>query len=251
MKKLKYIKKKHSGRDSTGKVVVRHQGGQQKRYMRVIDFKREKFGISGKVISVEYDPNRTTDIALIHYSDGEKRYILRPLDLKVGDVVASDLGEIDSRAGNAMPLEVMPLGTVVHNVEITPRRGGQMARSAGTSAIVAAREGGHVHLKLPSGEIRKIRSSCMATVGQLGNIDWKNEVIGKAGRKILMGIRPTVRGVAQNPRSHPHGGGEGRSGIGMTSPKTYAGRSAVGKTRRPHKYSDKYIVQRRKKSKHN
>ncbi len=246
MRSLQKIKKKHSGRNSSGKVVVRHQGGQQKRYLRLIDFKRDKMGVTGRVTAVDYDPNRTADIALVQYADGEKRYILRPLDLQIGDTVVAKKEEVDARPGNAMPLEVMPLGTVVHNVELTPGQGGKMARSAGTAAMIASREGGQVHLKLPSGEIRQVRSVCMATVGQLGNIDWKNEVIGKAGRKIHMGIRPTVRGVAQNPRSHPHGGGEGRSGIGMTSPKTYAGRPAVGKTRRPHKYSDKYIIQRRK-----
>lgn len=246
MRKLKTIKKKNSGRDTSGKVVVRHQGGEHKRYLRVIDFKRDKLGVAGKVVSIEYDPNRNCEIALIQYADGEKRYILRPEGLQLEDgVIASPTAEI--KIGNALSMDAMPLGTVVHNVELTPGRGGQIARGAGTAAIIAAKEGSLIHLRLPSGEIRKIVAKGYATVGQLGNLDAKNKVLGKAGRKRHMGIRPTVRGVAQNPRSHPHGGGEGRSGIGLKRPKTYAGRPAVGKRRRPNKYSDKYIVQRRKK----
>lgn len=250
MNKLKTIKKKHSGRDASGKVVVRHQGGQHKRYFRAIDFKRNKFNIIGRVAAIEYDPNRTCDIALIQYTDGEKRYILAPLGLKENDTIASGTG-VDANLGNALPLGEMPAGTVVHNVELTPGKGGQIARGAGTGALVSAKEGDYVFLKLPSGEIRKVSILSMATVGQLGNVEWKNEVIGKAGRSRHMGIRPTVRGVAQNPRSHPHGGGEAKSGIGMPGPKTYAGRSAVGKTRKKKKYSDKYIVARRKGGKHN
>lgn len=246
MKRLKIIKKKHSGRDVSGKVVVRHQGGEHKRYIRVIDFKRDKLSVLGKVIATEYDPNRSVDIALVQYGDGEKRYILSPLGLKLNDTVMSGKNA-EIKTGNALPLEAMPVGTVVHNVEITPGKGGQLARSAGVSAVVAAKEGGMAHLKLPSGEVRKVQMNSFATIGQLGNIEWKDEVFGKAGRRIHMGIRPSVRGVAMNPRSHPHGGGEGRSGIGMPSPKTYAGRKAVGKTRKKHKYSDKYIIQRRKK----
>lgn len=246
MRKLKTIKKQMSGRDAAGRVAVRHQGGQHKRFLRNIDFRRDKTSVVGKIVSLEYDPGRTVDIALVHYADGDKRYILRPLGLNLNDKVISG-EDADIRVGNAMPLEFLPIGTVVHNIELTPGRGGQLARSAGTSAIVAAKEGGLVQIKLPSGEIRKVRQQCLATVGQLGNIDWKNEVIGSAGRKRRMGIRPTVRGVAQNPRSHPHGGGEGRSGIGMTTPKTFAGRAAVGNTRRQKKYSNKYIVERRKK----
>lgn len=246
MKNLKFIKKKNSGRDVSGQVSMRHQGGQHKRYFRVIDFKRDKRGIEGKVISLEYDPNRTCDIALIQYKDGEKRYILAPNDLKLNDVIISG-EDAEVKVGNALPLLSMPVGTVVHSVEIVPGRGGQIARGSGTGAIVAAREGNFVHLKLPSGEIRKILAKGYATVGVLGNIDWKNRVFKKAGTKIHMGIRPTVRGVAQNPRSHPHGGGEGRSGIGMTTPKTYAGRPAVGNTRNKKKYSNKYILQGRKK----
>lgn len=248
MKKLKVIRKKNAGRGANGQVTVRHQGGEQKRFIRLIDFKRDKM-MAGKIVAIEYDPNRTCDIALVKYADGEKRYILAPVGLKVGDSIAS--GEnIDLKVGNALPMSSMPLGTVVHNVELTPGRGGQMARSAGTAATIAAKESGFIHLKLPSGEVRKVSEKGMATIGQLGNVDWKNEVIGKAGRARLMGIRPTVRGVAMNPRSHPHGGGEAKSGVGMNTPKTYAGRHAVGKTRRPKKYSNKYILQRRKKGSH-
>lgn len=246
MRQLQTIKKKNSGRDSSGKVVVRHQGGQHKRYVRMIDFKRDKKEIPGKVIAIEYDPNRTCDIALIQYPDGEKRYILAPEGLKDGSVIESG-PNADIKIGNALPIAKMPLGTVVHNVELTPGKGGQMARGAGAAAIVTAREAGFAHLKLPSGEIRRVSEEGFATIGQVGNIDWKNEEMGKAGRNRHRGIRPTVRGTAQNPRSHPHGGGEGRSGIGLKSPKTYAGRKAVGKTRRPKKYSDKYILIRRKK----
>lgn len=246
MKRLKTIKKKKSGRDVSGQVSVRHKGGEHKRYLRSVDFRREKIDIQGRVIGIEYDPNRTADIALVQYEDGEKRYILAPEGLKLNDFVIS--GEkADLKVGNAMPLSQIPIGTFVHNIELTPGRGGQMARSAGTSATVAAHEEGYVHLKLPSKEVRKVRSNGTATIGNLGNADWKNEVIGSAGRKRHMGIRPTVRGVAQNPRSHPHGGGEGRTGIGMPGPKTYRGRPAVGKTRRKNKYSNKYILQRRKK----
>src|SRR3989344_3273283 len=245
MSKLKFIRKKNSGRDASGQVSVRHQGGEHKRFMRLIDFKRNKIGISGKVASIEYDPNRTSEIALIHYSDGEKMYILSPLGLKIGDMVKSG-SDAEIKIGNALPLRNLPLGTVVHNVELMPGRGGQLARGAGTEIIVQAKEGNNIDLKLPSGEIRRVDGACFATVGTLGNIDWKNKVLGKAGRSRHMGIRPTVRGVAQNPRSHPHGGGEGRSGIGRKTPMTYAGRPAVGKTRKKKKYSDKYILQRRK-----
>jgi large subunit ribosomal protein L2 len=250
MKNLKFIKKKNSGRDFSGKVVVRHQGGEQRRYIRVIDFKRDKQNIEGRVVSLEYDPNRTCNIALIQYKDGEKRYILAPLGLKLNDVVIAG-EDVDIKIGNAMPLSAIPIGTVVHNVEITPGKGAQIARGAGTGVTIAAKEEDYVHLRMPSGEVRKVLARAMATVGTLGNIDWKNRVFKKAGTKIHMGIRPTVRGVAQNPRSHPHGGGEGRSGIGMTTPKTYAGRPAVGKTRNRKKYSNKLILQRRKAGKHN
>lgn len=246
MKKLKNLKKKHSGRNSSGKVVTRHRGGEHKRFLRTIDFKRNKLGVTGKVIAIEYDPNRTADIALVQYADGDKRYILRPEGLMVSDSVVSGIN-VDMKIGNSMPLSAVPVGTVIHNIELTPGKGGQMARSAGTGAIIQAQEGNMVHLKMPSGEIRKVYASGYATIGQLGNIEWKNEKIGSAGRKRHMGIRPTVRGTAQNPRSHPHGGGEARSGVGLKRPKTYAGKSAVGKRRAPNKYSDKYILARRKK----
>lgn len=244
--KLKNIKKKHSGRDATGQVSMRHQGGQHKRYIRTIDFRRDKENMKGIVIGLEYDPNRSCDLALIQYADGEKRYILRPEGLEIGQSVLSSK-DAEVRVGNTIPMSILPVGTIIHNIELTPGRGGQLARSAGAAAIIQAREGLFVHIKLPSGEVRRIRNKGMATVGQLGNIEWKNEETGKAGRSIRRGIRPTVRGVAQNPRSHPHGGGEGRSGIGMKSPKTFAGRKAVGKTRNKNKYSNKYILQRRKK----
>lgn len=249
MKNLRVIKKKHSGRGATGQVVVRHQGGQHKRYLRLIDFKRDKRDLAGKVVSVEYDPNRSVDIALIQYPDGEKRYILAPHGLSINDSVIA--GEsVDIKTGNALPLGSIPVGTFVHNIELTAGKGGQMARGAGTAATVTAREGAYVHLKLPSTEVRKVRADGYATVGQLGNIEWKNRVIGTAGRARRMGRRPSVRGVAMNPRSHPHGGGEGRSGIGMPSPKNYAGKSAVGRRRSPNKYSNKYILQRRKSGGH-
>lgn len=245
---LKHILKKNSGRDSSGQVAVRHQGGRHKRFYRVIDFKRDKVGIDAKVIAIEYDPNRTADVALLQYTDGEKRYILCPLGLEEGTVVVT--GETaDLKPGNALPLKAIPIGTFIHNIELTTGRGGQIARSAGDQASVTAREGNYVHIKMPSGEVRKILSRNYATIGQVGNVEWKDEVIGKAGRSRHMGIRPTVRGVAMNPRSHPHGGGEGRSGIGMSSPKTFAGRKAVGKTRRPKKFSNKFIITKRSKRK--
>ncbi|KKR76905.1 MAG: 50S ribosomal protein L2 [Candidatus Levybacteria bacterium GW2011_GWA2_40_8] len=244
MRNIKTIKKKRSGRDASGQVSVRHQGGEHKKFLRNIDFKRNKFDVSGKVISIEYDPNRTANIALIQYADGEKRYMLAPDGLSINDKIISSKNA-DIKIGNSTLLKNLPIGTFVHNIELVPGKGGQIARGAGTYAIIAAKEEPFVHLKLPSGEIRVVRSEGMATIGNLSNIDWKNEVFGTAGRKRRMGIRPTVRGVAQNPRSHPHGGGEGRSGIGMTSPKTYAGRKAYGKTRKKKKYSNKYILKRR------
>jgi large subunit ribosomal protein L2 len=243
--KLKIIRKKNGGRDAKGRVAVRHHGGEQKRYIRNVDFKRNNFGVIGKVVAIEYDPNRTCEVALIQYANGDKRYILAPVGLKENDTIISGAGS-EPKVGNALPLKEVPVGTFVHNVELTPGKGGQMGRGAGAGVLVSAREGGYVHVKLPSGEVRRLREECFATIGQVGNIDWKNEIIGTAGRARRMGIRPTVRGVAQNPRSHPHGGGEGRSGIGMPSPKTFAGRKAVGKTRNKNKYSNKYILQRRK-----
>lgn len=247
MNKLKIIKKKHSGRDNTGQVSVRHQGGEHKRYLRMIDFKRNK-EVPGKVIGIEYDPNRTCDIALVQYADGEKRYILSPVGLQVGESVSSGV-DAELKAGNVLPMSAIPVGTIIHNIELTPGKGGQMARGAGAGATLTAKEGMFAHVKLPSGEVRKVRAAGKATIGQVGNVEWKNRETGKAGRNRNRGIRPSVRGVAQNPRSHPHGGGEGRSGIGMPGPKTYAGRSAVGRRRNPNKYSNKYILQRRKNKK--
>ncbi len=245
MNTLKKILRKNSGRDNSGSVVVRHQGGRQKRFYRIIDFKRNKFGMKGTIIGIEYDPNRSVDLLLVQYNDGEKRYILRPLNVNLGDQVVA--GEaVDVRNGNSMRIKNIPVGTPVHNIELTPGRGGQIVRSAGNQALIVAKEGKYVQVKLPSGEIRRILSDNYATIGQLSKVEWKDRVLRKAGTKRHMGIRPTVRGVAQDPKSHPHGGGEGRSGIGMPSPKTYTGRIAVGKTRDKKKYSNKMIVKRRK-----
>src|SRR5690348_1439621 len=234
-KHLLTILPKNSGRDVAGHVAMRHQGGRHKRYYRVVDWKRDKIGVTAKVIALEYDPNRSAQIALLNYADGDKRYILAPVGLEVGQtVVSSDTA--DTKPGNSLALGSMPIGTLVHNVEIKPGRGAQMIRSAGSAAVVLSRDGNKVQLKLPSGEIRVFDATCRATVGQLGNVEHRNEVIGKAGRSRHMGIRPTVRGVAQNPRSHPHGGGEGRSGIGMHSPKSPWGKRTLGtKTRKKKK----------------
>ena len=225
---------------------MRHQGGRHKRFFRVIDWKRDKIGVPAKVAALEYDPNRSAAIALLVYQDGEKRYIPAPVGLSVGaTVISADTGDV--KPGNALPLSAMPVGTLVHNVEIKPGRGAQMMRSAGTAATVLAVDGDTVQLKLPSGEIRVFDGKARATVGQLSNVEWRNRVIGKAGRSRHMGIRPSVRGVAMNPRSHPHGGGEGRSGIGMNSPKSPWGKHTLGKkTRSKKKYSNKFILQRRK-----
>ncbi len=242
-KNLRVILKKHAGR-SGGKVSVRGQGGRHKRQYRLIDFKRNKFGVQGEVVALEYDPNRTVDIALIKYPDGDYRYILAVKGLKVGDKV--EAGEkTEVRAGNAMKLQNMPIGSFIHNVELTPGRGGQLGRSAGTSLALQAKENGMAHLKMPSGEIRMVRLDCMATVGSLTNEDWKNVIFGKAGRVRHMGKRPIVRGTAMDPNSHPHGGGEGRSGVGRKKPMTKYGRPAVGKTRKKKHQSNRYIVKRR------
>lgn len=244
-KKLIQILKKHSGRDASGRISVRHQGGRQKRYYRYVEFKRNKLDVKGEVIGIEYDPNRNAHIALVSYADGEKRYILFPKDLKVGDkIIASESAEI--KTGNSLPLKNIPVGTQVHNVELYPGQGGKIIRGAGTAASVLAKDEKYVHLKLPSGEVRKFLQDCYATVGLLGNVGHKEENLGKAGRKILMGIRPTVRGTAQNPRSHPHGGGEGKSGEGM-HPKTPWGKSAKGGRRRKrNKWSNKLIIKPRR-----
>lgn len=245
-KSLTIILPKNSGRDMFGHVSARHIGGRHKRYLRVIDWKRDKLNVPAKVVSIEYDPNRSADVALLQYTDGERRYITAPLGLTVGATVVSGMTG-DAKIGNSLPLGAIPVGTVVHNVEIKPGRGAQMIRSAGAGAMVLAKDGNAIQLKLPSGEIRLFDAAARATVGQLGNLEHKNEVIGKAGRTRHMGRRPTVRGVAQNPRSHPHGGGEGRSGIGMSSPKSPWGKHTLGfKTRKKKKYSNKFILQRRK-----
>lgn len=242
---LKKILKKNSGRDNSGSVVVRHQGGRQKRFYRIVDFKRDKFDMVGTVAGIEYDPNRSVDLLLIHYKDGEKRYILRPLNVSLGDtIVSSEM--VDIKNGNAMKIKNIPIGTPVHNVELTKGRGGQIVRSAGDQAMIVAKEVKYVQVKLPSGELRRILNDNYATIGQLSKVEWKDRVIGKAGAKRHMGIRPTVRGVAQDPKSHPHGGGEGRSGIGLKYPKTYTGRRAVGKTRDRKKFSNSMIIKRRK-----
>ena len=237
--------KSKAGRNSYGRITVRHQGGGAKRKYRIIDFKRNKDGVPGKVAGIEYDPNRTSNIALIHYADGEKRYILAPLKLKVGDTIMSG-PDADITIGNCLPLANIPVGTLVHNVELKAGKGGQMVRSAGASAQLMAKEGDYATLRLPSGEMRMVRLECRATIGTVGNLDHQNVRIGKAGRKRHMGIRPTVRGSVMNPNDHPHGGGEGRAPIGRPGPVTPWGKPALGyKTRKKNKPSDKYIVRRR------
>ena len=237
----------HSGRDNQGHVSSRHHGGRNKRYYRDIDFKRDKTGVWGEVVSIEYDPNRNANIALLFYSDGSKAYVLAPEGLTAGEKIISG-SEVEIKTGNALPIGKMPIGAVVHNIELNPGRGGILARGAGGSAKILSRDENYVTIKLPSGETRMILTQCMATVGVVSNIDHKNIVIGKAGRARHMGRRPKVRGVAQNPRTHPHGGGEGRSGEGMKQPKTPWGKPARGlRTRKKNIYSDKYIVERRKK----
>ena len=238
---------KHAGRNNTGKMTVRHQGGGHKKQYRIIDFKRTKDGIPAKVATIEYDPNRNARIALINYADGEKRYIIAPLDLKVGDIVVSG-PDADIKTGNCLPLKNIPLGTPVHNVEMKIGKGGQMARSAGTSAQLMAKEGDYALLRLPSGEIRKVHINCRATIGQVGNIDAENICIGKAGRSRWLGIRPANRGVVMNPNDHPHGGGEGHSPVGRKRPVTPWGKCAFGtRTRREKKASTKLILKRRTK----
>ena len=239
--------KKNAGRNVHGKITVRHKGGGNKRKYRRIDFKRNKDGIPAKVATIEYDPNRPANIALLNYADGEKRYILAPQGLKVGTVVLSGKGA-DIKPGNCLELRDMPVGTLVHNIELKAGKGGQIVRSAGASAQLMAKEGGRALLRLPSGEVRYVKDNCRATVGQVGNVEYANEVIGKAGRKRHMGIRPTVRGSVMNPNDHPHGGGEGRSPIGRPSPVTPWGKPALGyKTRKKNKASNKQIVSRRTK----
>jgi len=235
-----------AGRNNRGVITIRHRGGGHKKRYRIIDFKRNKFEVEAKVASIEYDPNRNARIALLHYTDGEKRYILHPKKLEVGSVIVSG-AQAPIEIGNALPLSSVPLGTSIHNVELIPGRGGQIIRSAGTSAQVVAKEGNSVTLKMPSGEVRLIHNRCYATIGEVGNAEDKNLVLGKAGRKRWLGIRPTVRGVVMNPCDHPHGGGEGRSPIGRPKPVTPWGMPALGiKTRRNNKYSDFCIIRKRK-----
>ncbi|MEG0830022.1 MAG: 50S ribosomal protein L2 [Anaerovoracaceae bacterium] len=244
-KSLTVTLKKNSGRNSRGKITVRHRGGGYRPKYRIIDFKRNKDGIPGKVATIEYDPNRSANIALINYADGEKRYIIAPEKLYVGDIVESG-SESDIKVGNALPLVNIPVGTIIHNVEMKPGKGAQMVRSAGNGAQLMAKEGKEAQIRLPSGEVRKVRIECRATIGEVGNGDHANIQIGKAGRKRHMGFRPTVRGSVMNPNDHPHGGGEGKTGIGRVSPVTPWGKPALGyKTRKKNKASDKSIVKRR------
>ena len=244
-KSLLRVKKSVAGRNAAGRITVRHQGGGVKKKYRVIDFKRDKDGIPARVATIEYDPNRSANIALLHYVDGEKRYIIAPDTLKVGDMLMSGEGA-DIRPGNALPISAIPLGTMLHNIELLPGKGGQLCRAAGTAAQLMAKEGLYAQVRLPSGEVRRIPMGAKATIGQVGNLDHENVSIGKAGRKRHMGIRPTVRGVVMNPCDHPHGGGEGKSPVGMPSPLTPWGKPAMGyRTRKKNQPSDKFIVRRR------
>jgi len=239
-------KRQHGGRNNQGRITVRHRGGGHRRQIRIVDFKRDKRGVPATVASIEYDPNRSARLALLHYADGEKRYIVAPLDLQVGDSVVAG-PEADIRPGNSLPLANIPLGTQVHNIELHEGKGGQLVRAAGTSAQVLGKEGRYAAIRLPSGEVRRVRQACYATIGEVGNPDHSNIKLGKAGRKRYMGFRPTVRGSAMSPRDHPHGGGEGRSPIGMPSPKSPWGKKTLGKKTRRNKRTDKYIIRHRSK----
>ncbi len=243
---LTKIRRRRGGRNMYGRITVRHRGGGHKRRIRVVDFKRNKRDIPARVAAIEYDPNRTARLALLYYVDGEKRYILAPVGLQVGDIIVSG-PHADIRPGNSLPISNIPVGTMVHNIELKEGRGGQMVRSAGGAAQLLAKEGDYAHIRLPSGEVRLVRQVCYATIGQVGNLDHGNIKLGKAGRKRHRGIRPTVRGSAMSPRDHPHGGGEGRSPIGMPSPKSPWGKKTLGKKTRHNKQTDKYIVRRRGK----
>lgn len=238
--------RRKGGRNVQGRITIRYRGGGHKRRYRIIDFKRDKWGIPARVASIEYDPNRSARIALLHYADGEKRYIIAPLGLMVGDMVMSG-PQADIRVGNALPLGDIPVGTAVHNIELHIGRGGQLVRAAGTSAQVMAKEGDYVHLRLPSGEVRLVHRQCMATIGQVGNVEHGSIKLGKAGRKRWLGRRGHVRGSAMTPEAHPHGGGEGRAPIGMPSPKSPWGKPTMGKKTRKRKDTDKYIVRPRRK----
>lgn len=237
---------RRGGRNVYGRVTVRHRGGGTRSHIRLVDFKRDKIGIPARVAAIEYDPNRSARIALLHYKDGEKRYILAPLGLQVDDTVMSGR-EAEFRPGNSMPMVNIPVGTMVHNIELNEGRGGQLARAAGTSAQLLGKEGKYALLRLPSGEVRRVRQTCFATIGEVGNPDHGNIRLGKAGRKRHMGIRPTVRGSAMSPRDHPHGGGEGRQPIGMPSPKSPWGKKTLGKKTRNNKRTEKYIIRHRSK----
>ena len=243
-KSLIVLRKAHAGRDNIGRVSVRHQGGGQRQYIRIVDFKRDKLGIPARVSAIEYDPNRTARLALLVYADGEKRYIIAPIGLKVDDsVMAGPTAEI--RPGNSLPISNIPVGTMIHNIEMKVGKGGQLVRSAGTSAQLLAKEGDYAQIRMPSGEVRLIRQDCYATVGQVGNTDHSNIKLGKAGRKRHMGIKPTVRGTAMSPRDHPHGGGEGRQPAGMPGPKSPWGQPTRGYRTRRNKTSNQFIVRRR------
>lgn len=244
-KSLLRPRKKRGGRNTQGRITVRHRGGGAKKRLRLIDFKRGKFGVAGKVATIEYDPNRSTRIALIHYADGDKRYILAPLELNVGDTIMSG-SNAEVKPGNTLPLNQIPTGTLIHNIEMERGKGGQLARSAGAAAQLMVKEGDYALVRLPSSEMRRIRIDCLATIGQLGNVDHQNIKLGKAGRKRWLGWRPTVRGSAMSPRDHPHGGGEGRSPIGLPGPKTPWGKPTLGYRTRKPKASDKLIVKRRR-----
>lgn len=238
--------RKKGGRNSQGRITVRHRGGGHRRNIRIVDFKRDKLNIPAKVASIEYDPNRTARLALLYYADGEKRYIIAPVDIKVGDTVMSG-PNAEIRSGNALPISNIPVGTLIHNIEIAEGRGAQIVRSAGGAAQLLAKEGDFAQVRLPSGEVRLVRQTCFATVGQIGNLDHGNIKLGKAGRKRHLGIRPTVRGSAMSPRDHPHGGGEGRQPIGLPGPKSPWGKPTLGYKTRRNKKTDQYIVRRRSK----
>ena len=244
-KELVEVLKKHSGRNSYGRITVRHQGGGNRKKYRVIDFKRDKMDVTATVLRLEYDPNRSANIALVEYADGERRYILAPVGLNVGDVIVSS-ASADIKPGNALPLANIPVGTVIHNIELYPGKGAQLVRSAGVAAQLMAKENGMATVRLPSGEYRKVRLNCIACIGQVGNVDHANIAVGKAGRKRHMGIRPTVRGSVMNPCDHPHGGGEGKAPVGRPGPVTPWGKPALGyKTRKKKNATDKFIVKRR------
>ena len=243
-KSLLAVKKKHAGKNAQGKITVRHKGGGNRQKYRIIDFKRNKDNIPAKVVGIEYDPNRTAYIALLSYKDGEKRYIIAPNGLKVGDILMSG-SNVEIRVGNNLPLSDIPVGSLIHNIELEPKKGGQLARSAGAEVQLMAKEGKYATLRLPSGEMRKVLLTCRATIGTVGNLDHELVSLGKAGRKRHMGVRPTVRGVVMNPNDHPHGGGEGKSPVGMATPVTPWGKPALGyKTRKKNKQSNRLMVKR-------